>query len=355
MLTKFWATLLLALLAAERTAPAQPNYLEPGSLLVYPLVDSRMGVGRGTVISVTNTNGNRVIDPVTGYRRGTTQVRFYYVTLSGSGWFLTDIPELLTPRDILTVLAGDHNPQTEIGWLFLFAEDPETEELIDFDYLVGDEVLVDVDDNRSVHVPAMAFRAVTEELNANPERSNLGYAFVDRLINGGNGNGAADFNGTEYQNWPDRLFLSSFFELENLNANTGDLILLSSLGADFRVGLRFLIYDNEEDQFSRSYAFICWTRVPLQDISAVVRNLHGSERPGTPVEEQQVGWMRINGDVAVNPLTNRTIQDPPVLGAVVQTVVAAPRGFEFGHLLHKTGSNGFSHNLPSTTITSNWP
>ena len=102
MLTKFWATLLFALLAAERPAPAQPNYLEPGSLLVYPLVDSRMGIGRGTVISVTNTNGNRVIDPVTGYRRGTTQVRFYYVTLSGTGWQLTDIPELLTPRDILT-------------------------------------------------------------------------------------------------------------------------------------------------------------------------------------------------------------------------------------------------------------
>jgi len=363
---KFGAALVtaLALLAARASAQTVrnfPSFLEPGSVLIYPIVDSRMGIGRGTVISVANVNGSTLIDPRTGYRRGTVQVRFYYATVpnGGSGWLLTDIPELLTPNDILTVLAGDHNPQAELGWLFVLAEDPETEELIDFNYLVGDEVVVDASDNRSVHFPAMAFQAMYSQLNGPPSPlppppnsnySNLGYWFTDRVANGGNANGSADFNGIEYVNMPDRVFVSSFLELSDLQAMGADLILLSTLGRDFRLTLRFLIYDNEEDQFSRTFNFTCWTRVALQDISNVVVNLNGSARPGTPVEEQQTGWMRINGDVAYNPLTRQTVLDPPFVGAIIQRVVAQPNDFEFGHLLHKTGRNAIGHNLPSTTI-----
>jgi len=353
---KTWGPLVAALALLGPALQAQPIYLEPGSVLIYPVVDSRRGAGTGTVISVTNTNGNISIEPNTQTPFGTTQVRFYYATFAGQGpggWQLTDIPELLTPNDILTVLAGDHNPQTELGWLFIVAEDPETEELIDFDYLVGDEVVVDTSENESVSFPAMAFQSLSQENNPVPglnARSSLGYWFADRAVNGGNANNAADFNGLEYVRWPNEILLSSFLELSNLTTQGADLIFLSPLGADFRVGLRFLIYDNEEDQFSRTFTFFCWTQVPLQNISSVVRNLHGGEDPRTPPEELDSGWMRVSGDVAVNPITRYLVQDPPFVGAVVQRVIAPGANYEFGHLLHHSGRNSFNHNLPSTPL-----
>jgi hypothetical protein len=308
-----------ALVALVGSAMAQPNYDTPSSLLIYPIVDSRLGQGMGTVVSVTNTNRNRVINTNTNLPTGTLQVRFWYVK-GVDPWTVTDIPELLTPNDILTVLAGNHNPELELGFLVVIAEDPTNDALINFNYLIGDEIVVDVAGARTTNLNAMGFKALaagTTQPNGAP------LADLD-------GDGRAEFNGSEYERFPELLYLSSFFQQSA--TMEGDLTFVALLGRDYRIGVNFLIYDNEEDQFSRNFFFVCWTRVALLGISSVFDSLGG-----TPNEEQ-VGWARIDGGDAVNILTGRVIFDAPIVGAKTQRVLPYA-GLEFGGLLHHSGVN----------------
>jgi hypothetical protein len=308
-----------ALVALVGSAMAQPNFDTPSSVLIYPIVDSRLGQGMGTVISVTNTNRNRVINTNTNLPTGTVQVRYWYVK-GTDPWTFTDIPELLTPNDILTVLAGNHNPEVELGFLIVIAEDPTNDALINFNYLIGDEIVIDVAGARTTNINAMGFKALYE----GPEQPN-GADLADR-----DGDGRAEFNGDEYERFPDLLYLSSFFEQSA--TMEGDLTFVALLGRDYRVGVNFLIYDNEEDQFSRNFFFVCWTRVALLGISSVFDSLGGS------ANEEQVGWCRIDGGDAVNILTGRVIFDAPILGAKTQRVLPYA-GLEFGGLLHHSGEN----------------
>jgi len=311
-------------------APAQPRQLEPGSILLYPQVDSRLGAGRGTIINVTNTNSSRIVFP-NNLRGG--DVRLHYNYVAGTvPWGLTDLAEFLTPNDTLTVLAGDHNPQMELGFLLVIATDIETETAIDFDYLIGSEIVVDVVGDEIWDLPAIPFKAL---ITGGP-RSGTGHFFTDPLANGGNANGAVDFDGIEYDYWPDKLYLDSFHQVSALV--TGDLILVSLLGQDFRISVGFLIYDNEEDVFSRTFDFICWTSVTLDQISNVFRNLGGNPN------EFRSGWCRIDGSGAVNLLTGVIWRNeggsgtysPPIMGSFVQRMLMAPT-FGAGDLLHQTG------------------
>ncbi len=121
--------------------------------------------------------------------------------------------------------------------------------------------------------------------------------------------------------------MTRFFQQSN--SLETELVLVSLLGRDFRINVNFLFYDNEEDVFSRSFTFVCWTSVKLSDISLITRNLGG--RSG----EAQTGWARIDGDFAVNLITgllwtseevvppgipNRDQADPPLLGAYVERI-----------------------------------
>jgi len=326
-----------ALVALVGSVVAQPNYETPSSLLIYPVVDSRLGQGMGTVISVTNTNRNRVINTNTNLPRGTVQVRYWYVK-GTDPWTFTDIPELLTPNDILTVLAGNHNPELELGFLIVIAEDPTNDALINFNYLIGDEVVVDVAGARTWAVNAMGFKALA---NGATQPNGAGLADSDQ-------DGRADFDGSEYERFPEFLFMSSFFQQSA--TMEGDLTLVALLGRDYRVGVNFLIYDNEEDQFSRNFFFTCWTRVRLLDISSIFDSLGGTS------SEEQVGWARIDGGDAINILTGRVIFDAPLVGARSQRVLPYT-GLEFGELLHHSGENnetsspsGWYHQFPPSEI-----
>jgi hypothetical protein len=306
-------------------AAAQPRQLEPGSILLYPQVDSRLGAGRGTIINVTNTNSSRIVFP-NNLRGG--DVRLHYNYVQGTQpWLLTDRPEYLTPNDTLTVLAGDHNPQMELGFLLIIATDIETERAVDFDYLIGSEIVVDVAGDEIWDMPAIPFRGRI----TGGQQSGTGHFFTDL-----NNNGAVDFDGSEYDYWPDKLYLDQFHQVSAII--TGDLILVSLLGSDFRVSVGFLIYDNEEDVFSRTFDFICWTSVTLDQISNVFRNLGGNPN------EFRSGWCRIDGSAAVNLVTGAIWRSeggpggysPPIMGAFVQRMLTAPT-FGAGDLLHQTG------------------
>jgi len=310
-------------------AAAQPADLVPSSVLLFPTVDSREGSGKGTIISVTNTNASRIVSPTNNLRAGDVQVHYYYIEGLEPYNNVFNRQEFLTPNDMITVLAGSHNPEMEIGYLLCVAQDPETERAISFNYLIGDEVIVDVAQNKLWSIPAIGFRALV----TGGARDNNGRLFTDVNLNG-----AVDFDGVEYDFYPDVLFLSSFFEQSA--TMEAELILVSGLGSWYRVDVNFLFYDNEEDVFSRDYAFTCWTSEKLSNISAVTRNLGGT------TDEVASGWARIDGDFAIHTLTGAlwdneapgagTNYDPPLEGAVVQRVLPTV-GFEFGHLLHHSG------------------
>jgi hypothetical protein len=273
-----------------------------------------------------------MVSPVNHFREGDVRVHYYYVE-GVAPWGAFDRVEYLTPNDTLTVIAGDHAPDLQQGFLFVLAEDPESERAVNFDFLLGETLLLDVLTARTTLLAAISFPAVAN----GPARSNTNHAFTDDPLNGGNGNGSADLDGVEYETFPDVLFLDRFFQ--QTGALETELCFFTLLGRDFRVEMDFLIYDNEEDVFSRTFQFQCWTRVHLSEVSLITRGLGG--RPTEPA----TGWARVNGRYAVNVLNGAYWRnelgganlDPPVHGAVLERSLVQT-GVEYGHLLHHAGA-----------------
>jgi len=294
---------------------AQPLQYQPGSLLIYPLWMNQ--AGKGSLISVTNTNGDRRV-LANNFRRGDVNVHYFYI--EQRNWRVFDRVERLTPNDIFTVITADHNPEQGEGFLYVVAEDPETELAIEFDYLIGKEVVVDMVGN-------VCYATVAYSIQANRPTP---YSITDV-----NGNGRAEFNNTEYVRFPDVLFVDSFME-QVPSGIIDELVLLTTLGQDFRVDLDWLIYNNREDVFSRTFSFVCWTKVRLDQISAVTMfpNLNG-QNPGG---EARTGWARVDGRVATNIYTGELVDDPPFIGAHISTINAPPAIlFQGMRLLHQDG------------------
>ena len=338
MFKQFWLWILtgsLVLLAVPRMATAQPDCdpltppweeavrmseLEPGSHLIFPFYDARGGAV--TIHTVTNLNYNRVRADNT-YLTGDVLLHYFYV--SGVDCLVFNRFEFLTPGDTLSVVAADHTPEGDFGYMFVRAEDPETGLQVDFDYLIGDQIVVDPRGNFVWTVPAMGFRALTDErfskLGVDPERSGTGHAFVDIAANDGDEDFASDFNGYEYAFFPDRLLISSFFE-QNQNVDT-ELILITPLDPLARVTRNFWFFNNEETKFSRSFNFSCYWAGPLAEISNIVTNLEGDPRE-LPLPGLEAGWALIDGRRAT--LGEQIISDDaPVLGFMIQ-LFRAPRG-----------------------------
>lgn len=317
--------LLLAIFAG--TVAAQPNALEPGSVLLFPTVDSRAGAGKGTLISVTNTNSSKVFGRNTTWRHGDVYLHYYYV---GKDCSVSDVGNVwLTPNDTLTVFAGDHNRSLQQGYLFVVAEDPETGLLINYNYLIGSEIVVDTKENKLWSVPGIGFKSLV--IQGRTDKN--GRFFADL-----NQNSSFDFDGVEYDFWPDELFISSFFNQDTVME--GELILVSGLGSDVRVTVDFNFYNNDEELLSfHNYKFVCWVSTTLLDISAAFGKLNGTSR------EANTGWSRIDSTGGIHVLTGKRWyknelrggpEDAPIIGAFVERVKNSP--YEYGHLLHHTGS-----------------
>jgi hypothetical protein len=313
---------LAGMLVATSAGAQALDPFSPASVLIFPVVDARSGQGTGTVISVTNTNDNMFVSPTNNFRTGDVRVHFHYVDAHTS-WRIFDRVEELTPNDTLTVLAGDHFVDNGNGYLYCIAEDMETGDPINFNYLIGDEVVVNVSQNYLAGINAIGIQA----LATGSDRTNTGHARTDSSTNGGDGDGRIDFDGHEYALWPDQLFIASFLE-QSANVRS-TLYLLSTLGGDWETRVAFLFFNNEETSFSRDFRFHCWTEATLESISGVTANLNGSST------EIACGWASLSGDNAVHVLTGQVDHAPPLLGALI-TQVSTP--FTYGHLLHMTGT-----------------
>ncbi len=321
------AMMIAVTLIASMSAMAQgPKHLEPGSALVFPLFDSAPGAG--TVICVTNLNDDNVYCPTQDTRAG--DVMLHYIYVADETWVEFDRFELLTPGDTLCVLADNHNPEMERGFLIVVAVDVnDMSKNIDFDYVIGSAIVVQSGLNFLWSYTPYAFEG-------NPNSSDP--SACDRDATDSDGDGALDFDGDEYPYFPAELYIDSFFE-EGGNF-TNQLVLLTTAGANYTAEVDFLFWNNIEQKFSRSFDFQCWWTGALSDISAIVNGL-GGDAEELGVNEVETGWASITParivDGSGNPVpASSGYAVPPLLGVFAQFVTSTD--FAAGHALHYRGT-----------------
>ena len=317
--------------ALSQTAVAQPRHLQPGSVLVFPAYDS--STDAGTVICITNLNTSNVYCADTDWREGDIMVHYQYV--DGVTWNEFDRFEYLTPGDTLCVLADDHNPEQDQGFLVVSAVDPSNmDRLVDFDHLIGSAIVVQSGLNFLWQYTPYAFRGRPGDGDpADP-------CALDGPDEDGDDDGAIDFDGTEYDLFPNALYIDSF--LEEQGSFTNQLTLMSMAGSTYESEVNFLFWNNIEQKFSRSYRFTCWAQTALSDISAIVTNLGGDEEE-LGHNDVETGWASMTAgrilDGAGNPVRNEADDAnavAPLLGVFAQFIDAAD--FAAGHALHYTGT-----------------
>jgi len=321
------AMLAIACLSAPAFAQDSdgPRHLSPGSVMIFPLFDSRPGFN--TIITVTNTNTSKVECPPTSFRQGDVVVHYAYI--ESDTWLEFDLDESLTPADTLTVLARGHNREQKQGWLWVEARDPEVpERAIDFDFLIGSAIVVNSDFDFEWEYAPYTFRALTEETGEDHGETSCGHKYVDEGSE--NDDFTLDFDGVEYDYFPRTLFIDQFFgegnpaELPGNQSFSNTLYLMSTEMTGTTVNILF--WNNNEVRFSRGFQFDCWTEASLSEISAIAleSNLRSSydssELNGIPT-----GWVSFNSEDGI-------------LGCFVQRISGAPNEvLAAGDALHFTG------------------
>jgi hypothetical protein len=297
---------LLALAAGGMLAPpalSQPRHAEPGSILIFPCFDARPR--KGTLVTVTNTNKNTQRCSQDRYlRNGDVDVLYTYI--DGENWLEFNVTERLTPGDTLTVLANEHNPESNHGWLWVEARDPVSGEAIDFDFLIGSAIIVDTDVDFLFSYTPYAFRGLPEG------GGGAGTDACDRDFTDLNDNRAADFDGEEYDLFPDELLLDQFFQ--EAGPFRDELTLLSTSMQGTSVTL--LVHNNREQSFSRGFTFDCWTRGPLGLISNVFGRLNGDpdELRMSTGRSVQTGWIRFRSADPILGVFMHRVRETPLAG-----------------------------------------
>lgn len=294
---------------------------EPGSVLVYPyqrsalLTDSLPGEGQKipivpvfNVVNVTNTNRAG---------SGETDVHFQYVNVSASGspflfadCSIADRVETLTPADTLSVLTSCHNATSfSEGYLVVSAMDPgQIDSYWSFNHLIGSNQIIS----------AMGGMYA---LNAIPFTSPA----LEGLDTDMNNDGARNFDGLEYEELADELYIDSF-----IGTLPGELVLISLTGGNYLTNVKFIIFNDDEFQLSATYAFACWTRVDLGDISGfftqlglktTANNARELDLDCDGVGEIETGWAIVRPTTSLS-ITSANIENPAVLGALTND--AAP-------------------------------
>jgi hypothetical protein len=272
-----------------------------------------------TVISVTNTN----VQPQTpGSFGGSTNVHYQYVnaTPSTASPFLPescnifDRVELLTPADTLSVLTSCHNavaPQGQQGYLVVSAQDPSQFDLDwSHNHLMGSELVI----NGSGGMYQVAMIGVPSPL---PDQ-----APTDLGLPGGAGpNGMLDFNGVEYVELPELVYVDSFIAL----ADSRLALLNLTGGLAARNTLRISAWNDNEFPMSATRTFACWFDEPLNVVSPLFTNTFLSQNtPDDPDEldldcngsgEIETAWARIDSIDVSLPFGGTISGDGVVLGA----------------------------------------
>lgn len=264
---------------------------KPASLVLWPEFDNRNG--QATLITLTNWNRH--------YLDGNVLVEFRYI--DGTTCLETNRTQALTPLDTITVMTRTHQGGTGRGYAYAYAVNAAGAP-ISFNFLMGDEIVLDAINAIDYGMSAFTWRAV-------PPHRELTDLDAD---------GIRDLNGYEYEPTPDVILIPRF--LGQSATSRGQMLFVAlSGGAQFTTTIDLQIFNDNEDPFSAQYTFHCWAKTPLLSISNMFSNslLHASndapdEVLGDPTME--TGWMRLDGRQAQS--TNTFITDPAFLAVLIE-------------------------------------
>jgi hypothetical protein len=305
---KFSSLALAGVAFAGLALSASADSLDrPGSLLIYPLFDNNRG-GIYT-ITVTNTNSDTTPLPQGLLLAGTVDVEFVYI--NGSTCLEFNRTRRLTPNDTLTVTTLHDNPNQAEGYVYVFAKSPTTGKAIKFDWLAGDSFQVAPSLLGGLDVAPVVFKAGAGlAAGANTDVDN---------------DGVRDLNGNEYEQVGDELLVPRFVADKD-GQSEPELILIGLTGKNFTTIVNFLVYNDNEEVFSAQYAFDCWDRNDLHDISEVFSNgfllstnhAVGESVTYLPGQTLETGWFRMDGAVAFSSAA--TVTDPAFLAMRIERI-----------------------------------
>lgn len=263
----------------------------PGSLVIYPEYDNSAGVH--TLLTLTNVSDTE-----------STRVLFVYV--DGDDCHVSDRAHTLTPNDTLTVLTRFHTPDGGRGFVYATAINA-SDDRISFNYLVGTTKRVDGVTGSHYSLKPFVYQSYLP-VGASTDL---------------NQNGLIDMDEAEYEAVPGEHVVPSFIG-QRPGFFESELILIGlSGGAQFQTRVELVIYNDNEQQFSSTYAFRCWEKAPIEQVSPAFRTSFlyftdhdPNEVIGSPTIE--TGWFRIWGKVASS--TTTTIADPAILVAFVESI-----------------------------------
>jgi hypothetical protein len=310
-LALFPAALLVSGSLAAAQAPA------PGSVLVFPLHDSRALL---TVVSVTNTNTTPGAD---------VRALFRYVNATPSSDPLHPSHcntvfrgEALTPGDTVSVLTSCHDTPAAQGFLVVSAQHATAGFAVSHDHLVGSALVV-YPQGSAYTLSAYSFGAVAAQ--GAPTDADL--------------DGLLDFDGTEYEPLPRLLFADTFLAV----AHTRLALLHLTTSLNEEVLVKLDIQNDNEFPLSYTFGFRCWFELPLDQLSGIFTQPFLASTPDDPNEldiscdglgELETGWFRIRPLVSSGDGAGGTVLDPPVLGALT----AGPFAPDGGRILWGSGS-----------------
>jgi len=278
---------LLAVTGLGLSADALAGGRNPGSLLLYPEFDNRMG--ELTVLTVTNVGSDEV------------DVEFMYIGVENAGGQAVNCEEFnrtttLTGKDTLTLLTSAHNPQQEVGYVYVFAK--ENGEASVHNHLIGSALIINGIDNFDYSVNPVSFEGIGAD----------------------DGNGLRDLDGAEYEGAPGEILIPRYFG-QGGTFNSKLILIGLSGGAAFDTTVDFAIYNDNEEMFSSSYTFHCWEKVELTQISGLFTNAFlqttnhdAGEIVGASGYES--GWFSLKGKLANS--TTTTILDPAVYAVLIE-------------------------------------
>ncbi len=281
----------------------------PSSLLLFPEYNSNPGVF--TLISVANTKTG----PQALHTSPT--IRAHFVYIDGTTCQETDRFENLTPNDLVTVIASNHNSASARGFLYVYAVDVATGAAIKWDWLIGSQMQLDGITTFNYSYNPIGFRAGT-------------FGTTDGSPTDQDGDGARDLNGVEYERTWNEILIPHFFGQGN--GRKSELVLVNLSGRfEFLATANFFVYDDYENCFSTQYQWRCWAKVPLSKtaphggpdgIDNLFNNTFLQANGGQGVLQGapsvETGWMRIRGVSASS--TNTQIANPSIIAVLDETI-----------------------------------
>ena len=287
---------------------AQGRYVAPqntpGSILIFPLVDATPG--RLTVVSITNTNTNRRFVSGMPYREGDVDLLLRYIYQDGS---MVENVAQMEAGGVHSFFAQSHAGRVHAGYLYVIARDPFTGEAIDFDFLLGNALVLDLQTQAGFGIEALSFRSLAKENRSPTGLSPLGHVYSDL-----GKDGQFYLDGTEFSATYDRITVPVLFEEVTGEIET-EIVLLTTLPSNYRVDVQLELFNNNETGFQVPFHFQVWMKSTFGALTEVARmpNLNGVN----PTGEIRTGWARFQATHAIDLLTGQAMNAPGIMGCFV--------------------------------------